>query len=90
MADRTLVLRLPEDLVASLGSDEVAAEKAKEALVFELVREGRLGQSRAGELLGITRSAVLALLTRYGIDQGPSTADELARDAANADRAASA
>jgi len=54
MGTRTLAVELPEDLVALLGSPELAAAKAKEALVMELLREVKIGQSKAAELLGVS------------------------------------
>jgi hypothetical protein len=88
VAARTLALELPEDLIATLGSPEAAVVIAREALLFELLREGRVGQSRVAELLGLTREEVLERMEHYEIDQGPRTADELASDAAVAERAA--
>ena len=85
---RTLALELPEDLIDTLGSPEAALVMAKEAFLFELLREGRVGQSRVAELLGLTRSEVLERMERYGIDQGPRTAEELASDAVVAEEAA--
>ena len=76
-------LELPDDLVALWGSPQAAAAKAKEALVMELLREARIGQSRAAELLGISRGAVLDLTVQYGVPSGPSTADETDREVAD-------
>jgi hypothetical protein len=84
-----LALELPEDLVEMLGSSEAAQAIAREAFLFELLREGRIGQSRLAELLGLTRWEVLERLERYGIYQGPRTAEELASDAAVAENTAS-
>jgi len=89
MVGRTVTLELPEELVESLGSAEAAASMAKEALVFELLREGRIGQSRAAALLGITRWDVLDLMAKYGVLQGPRSATELEADARHAERASS-
>ena len=89
MGGRTVALELPEELVESFGSAEAATRRAKEALVVELLRDGRISQSRAGELLGVTRWDVLDLMGRYGVPQGPRTETELAEDAERAERAAS-
>ncbi len=56
MATRTIHFDPPDYLVAPLGSD---AAKAKEALVLELLREARISQGRAAELLGLTRWDIL-------------------------------
>jgi predicted transcriptional regulator len=84
---RALTLELPEDLLSALGTPEEAVAKARGALVFELLRQEQIGQSRAAELLGITREAVLDLMTHYGIDQGPRTVEELDDDIAQAEAA---
>ena len=55
MASRVLTLDLPEDVVALLGAPDEAAAEAKQLLVVELLRRGRIGQSRAAEVLGTTR-----------------------------------
>ena len=80
MASRVLTLELPEDIVALLGAPDDAAGQAKELLVVELLRRGRIGQSRAAEVLGTTRWGILELMGRYDIPQGPETAEELERD----------
>ena len=85
---RTLAFELPEDVIETLGSPEAVLAVAREAFLFELLREGRVGQSRVAELLGLTRWEVLERMERYGIDQGPRTAEELASDAAVAEQAA--
>lgn len=77
MATRTLMLELPEEVVALIGSDEAAATKAKEALVLELLREGQISQGQAARLLGITRWDLLALAARYQIPPGPATPAEM-------------
>ena len=88
LTTRTLTLELPEDLVESLGSVDAAARRAKEALVFELLREGRIGQSRIAELLGISRWDVLDLMGKYGVTQGPRSEADLATDVQQAEKSA--
>ena len=73
----TLTFDIPEDLVALLGSPEVAAAQAKEALVLELLRQARIGQSKAAELLGVTRWELLDLMVEHQIPSGPATIEEL-------------
>jgi hypothetical protein len=87
---RTLTLDVPEEVFAALGSEERVALRAREALVMELLRAGQIGQSRAAELLGITRWDVLDLMGTYGITQGPRTTEELVQDAGAAEGAAGA
>lgn len=86
MGTRTLSVEIPEELVALLGSPEAAAAKAKEAFVMELLRDVRIGQSRAAELLGVTRADVLDLMVRYRVPSGPLTAEEVAEEFETAQR----
>ena len=80
MASRVLTLDLPEDVAALLGSPDEMEAQVKELLVVELLRRGRIGQSRAAEVLGTTRWEILELMGRYDILQGPETAEELERE----------
>ncbi|HZS00003.1 MAG TPA: UPF0175 family protein [Chloroflexota bacterium] len=75
-----LVVELPDELVALLGSPQAAAARVREALVLDLLREGQLGQSRAAELLGLTRWDLLDLMARHQIPSGPATAEEMAQE----------
>lgn len=86
MTTRTLVVELPEELVALLGSPEEAAARARAALVFELLREGRISQGKAAQLLGLTRWDILDLMARHGIPSGPDTAEEMRQDVEEARR----
>ena len=69
-----------EDVVALLGAPDEAAAQAKQLLVVELLRRGRIGQSRAAEVLGTTRWGILELMGRYDIPQGPETTEQLERE----------
>lgn len=80
MASRVLTLDLPEDVAALLGTPDEVGAQVKELLVVELLRRGRIGQSRAAEVLGTTRWEILELMDRYDVLQGPETAEELERD----------
>jgi hypothetical protein len=73
-------LEPPDEVVALLGSPEAAANKAKQALVLELLREVSIGQSMAGELLGLTRAEILDLMLQHDIPSGPATAEEADRE----------
>lgn len=87
MASHALTVELPEELVALLGSPEVAAAKARTALVRDLLREGRVSQRHAAHLRGVSRWDLLDLMARYGVRSGPETAEEVRREVANARRA---
>lgn len=86
MATRTIRFDLPDELVSLLGSDEAAAAKAKETLILELLREARISQGRAAELLGITRWDILDLMVQHQISSGPETDEELEREVERAVR----
>jgi predicted HTH domain antitoxin len=84
---RTLTIELLQEVLELLGSPEIAATKAREALIVELVREGQVSQGQAARLLGMTRWDLLTLMSRLGVPSGAETADELRRDVAEAWRA---
>ena len=80
MAAKTVTLELPEELVAMLGSSEAEAARARESLVLDLLRDARISQGRAAQLLGLTRADILDLMARYAIPSGPQTAEEVDRE----------
>jgi hypothetical protein len=88
MATHTLTIEIPEELLDLLGTPAEAAIKAREALVVEFLREGRLSQGQAARVLGVTRWDILDLMARFSIPSGPETAEEMRRDVENAKRAA--
>jgi predicted HTH domain antitoxin len=75
-----MTMELPEELVALLGSPETVVAKAKEALVLQLLREGRISQGKAARLLGLTRWEVLDLMAQYRVPSGPETAKEMRQE----------
>ena len=77
MAQETLTLELPEEIIALFGSHSATASKARELLVIDMVREGHITQSKAAELLGVTRVGMMELATRYEISAGGESTDEL-------------
>lgn len=76
MAARVISLELLDELVMLLGTPEAAARQAKQALVLDLLREARIGQGMAAELLGLTRADILDQMTQHHILSGPATAEE--------------
>jgi predicted HTH domain antitoxin len=72
----SLTLDLPEELVRLLGSPERTAERAREALVLDLLRHAEISQGKAAELLGINRYEMLDRMARHKIPSGPQTAEE--------------
>lgn len=57
---------LPDALFAQLREDEIE-RKVKEALVMELLREHRLSQGKAAEILGIDRHELFDLMSNYRV-----------------------
>jgi predicted HTH domain antitoxin len=64
---KTVTLELPTELLELLGSVEEAKREAKLALVFDLVRRGRISRAKAAELLGMQLAEFPAVLAEYGI-----------------------
>jgi len=75
----SLELEVPDDVYATLREEEMAA-KAKEALVMELLREHRISQGKATEMLGITRHDLFDLMTKYKVPAIDLTPEELAAE----------
>jgi predicted HTH domain antitoxin len=69
-------LEVPDEVLADLPEAEAAA-KAKEAFVMELLREHRVSQGKAAEMLGVTRHELFALMTKYQVPVIDLTPEEL-------------
>jgi transcriptional regulator with PAS, ATPase and Fis domain len=61
-----LTLELPAEVVKHVPANELA-EKAKESLVMELLREHRESQGKAAEILGISRYDLFEWMSKYCI-----------------------
>lgn len=73
----TLVLEIPETWKQLLGLDTAdAAVRAREMIVIESYREGKISRGQAAEMLGLGFHEAEALFKQYGADQQP-TWDEL-------------
>jgi predicted HTH domain antitoxin len=67
MAKRVhLDVELPDELFAQLREEEIE-RKVKEALVMELLREHRLSQGKAAEILGIGHPELFDLMTNHRV-----------------------
>ena len=71
-----LEVELPDEISSRLRDEDLAAI-AKEALVMEFLREHRISQGRAAEMLGISRYELLDLMTKYQVPVINLTAEEL-------------
>jgi hypothetical protein len=77
----TLVLELPDSWKQLLGLDTAdAAGRAREMLVIESYREGKLARGQAAEMLELGFHEAELLFKRYGANQQP-TSDELEQSA---------
>jgi len=69
-------LDLPDDVAEELRNEDLTA-KVKESLVLELLREHRISQGKAAELLDIHRSDLFPLMTKYQVSVIDLTPEEL-------------
>jgi hypothetical protein len=72
----TLELELPDDAAAALADADVAG-KAKEALVMEILRELRISQGKAAELLRVSPADLFPLMTKYQVSVIDLSPDEV-------------
>jgi hypothetical protein len=77
----TLQIELPEELAALLGPDPTAA--VREAVLLQLVHEGKMSVARAGQLLGLDREDAIRWYTGRGYPYPSMTPAELQRDLDN-------
>lgn len=77
---KELKIKVPDELARLIGSDEVAQKEAKEALVFDLVRKGRISKAKAAKLLGINLWDLPKVLAKYRILWFDYDPEELKKD----------
>ena len=69
----TLVLELPDAWKRLLGLDTAdAPARAREMLITESYREGRLSRGQAAEMLGLSFHEAESFFKRHGAEQQPS------------------
>lgn len=74
---RQLVIKFPVDLPDL--EDKEALKKVKETYVLELLREKRISQGKAAELLEISRQDLFDLMAKYDIPMSDFPPEELKR-----------
>lgn len=70
---------LPDEILTELSVETLTAI-AKEALVMQLLREHRLSQGKAAEILGINRWDFLDVMTKYRVPAIDLTPEELKQE----------
>lgn len=80
MGTQRVTLEPPDELIALLGSGKAAADKARETLVIELLRESRISRGLAARLLGLTPWRMLDLIAKRRIPFGPERAEEMRQE----------
>jgi predicted HTH domain antitoxin len=75
-----LELELPDELVAYFDSLEAVSQEAKEALVMDLLRQGKFSQGKAAELLGVSRWDLPKILAKHNIPAIMVDPEELEQD----------
>jgi predicted HTH domain antitoxin len=77
---KTIAIEIPDEIINLLGSEEEAVKEAKEALVLDLVRRGKVSKAKAAELVGISLWELPDLLAKYRIPWFDYSKEELQRD----------
>ena len=81
----SIEVSLPEEMLKTFEREDLSA-KAKEALVMTLVREHRISQGKAAELLGVSRYQLADLMAKHHVPAFDCSDDELAREVRAANR----
>jgi DNA-binding NtrC family response regulator len=71
-----LELELPDEVLTHVRDEEIALQ-AKEALVMALLRDHRISQGKAAEVLGIHRHDLFDLMGKYHVPAIDMTEEEL-------------
>ena len=88
MASLRVEIELPSDLLTALDIPETElGRRAKEWVVLELFQEGEISAGKAGEILGLSKSRFLDLLTAHRLPYLDADARELEREVAAAQAA---
>ncbi len=74
---KRLVLEFPVEFPEEGALNKKALKKGKEAVVLELLREGKISQGKAAELLEISRNNLFDLMAKHDIPVMDMTEEEL-------------
>jgi predicted HTH domain antitoxin len=78
-----LEIEIPEEVLSCFGSSEDAATKVKEAAVLELLRQKKISQGKAAQLLGMNRWEFYDLMAEHNIPMIDLSPEELKEGTAN-------
>ena len=88
MTPLKIEIELPRDLLSTLDIPEAElGQRAKEWVVLELFQEGEISAGKAGEILGLSKSRFLDLLTAHRLPYLDADPQDLEREVAAAQAA---
>jgi predicted HTH domain antitoxin len=76
MSTLKIELELPEEIVEYLGTQELD-KSIKELIVLNLLREHKISQGKAKEILGISKSELIELMMLHSIPAIDLSTEEL-------------
>lgn len=76
---KKVVLEFPVEFPKESALNEKALKKGKEGVVLELLREGKISQGKAAELLEIDRHTLFDLMAEHNIPMANFPPEELQR-----------
>ncbi|WP_447969598.1 UPF0175 family protein [Nitrospira sp. M1] len=77
---KSLHVEIPPELRACLGSEEEAKHEVRQALVMDLLHQGKISRAKAAELLHVPREEFPNLLSQYRIPWFDTTLKDLEED----------
>lgn len=83
---KKVVLEFPAELPKESAQNENVLKKGKEGVVLELLREGKISQGKAAELLEIDRYTLFDLMSEHNIPMANFPPEELERQIEHAEK----
>ena len=77
---KSLTIEISPELDACLGSEEEAKREIYQALIMDLLRQGKVSRAKAAELLNIPLGEFPQFLAQYRIPWIDNTPEELEED----------
>ncbi|MGH2353255.1 MAG: UPF0175 family protein [Chloroflexota bacterium] len=81
-ASQLVQVELPAEVVNEFGSAEAAAERLRQFAVMDLLRQHKISQGRAAELLDVSYPRLWDLMAEWDIPVSDLTEEELDHDLA--------